>query len=95
MLPATIRPSAVYLWRSWSWSSSGLAPKGPQGLHAFCARPVAPAWAHSRPDEVTQVYSHGGDVMRFAGDSVICAFLPTAEEAERGDGGLAAATRAP
>ena len=39
-----------------------------------------------------KVYSHGGDVMRFAGDSVICAFLPSAEEAAAGDGGLAAAT---
>ncbi len=40
-----------------------------------------------------QVYSHGGDVMRFAGDSVICAFLPTADEVESGDRGLAAATQ--
>jgi hypothetical protein len=39
-----------------------------------------------------QVYSHGGDVMRFAGDSVICAFLPMPEEAEAEDKGLAAAT---
>jgi hypothetical protein len=39
-----------------------------------------------------QVYSYGGDVMRFAGDSVICAFLPTPEEAKRGDKGLAATT---
>ena len=40
-----------------------------------------------------QVYSHGGDVMRFAGDSVICAFLPTAEEADSEDKGLATATQ--
>lgn len=38
-----------------------------------------------------QVYSHGGDVMRFAGDSVICAFLPTPDEAAAEDKGLAAA----
>lgn len=44
-----------------------------------------------QPD-LMKVYSHGGDVMRFAGDSVICAFLPSAEEAAAGDGGLAAAT---
>ena len=42
--------------------------------------------------DAMKVYSHGGDVMRFAGDSVICAFLPSAEEAAAGDGGLAAAT---
>lgn len=35
---------------------------------------------------------HGGDVMRFAGDSMICAFLPTPEEAASQDRGLAAAT---
>ncbi len=43
-------------------------------------------------DPMAQVYLHGGDVMRFAGDSVICAFLPSKEEAESDDGGLAAAT---
>ena len=42
---------------------------------------------------MTQVYSHGGDVMRFAGDSAICAFLATAEEAGGEDKGLAAATQ--
>ena len=42
--------------------------------------------------DLMKVYSHGGDVMRFAGDSVIWAFLPSAEEAAAGDGGLAAAT---
>ena len=31
-------------------------------------------------------------MMRFAGDSVICAFLPTPDEAEAEDKGLAAAT---
>lgn len=41
---------------------------------------------------VLQVYSHGGDVMRFAGDSVICAFLPSEAEATSEDKGLAAAT---
>ncbi len=40
----------------------------------------------------TQIVSHGGDVMRFAGDSMICAFLPTPEEEEAQDNGLAAAT---
>ena len=39
-----------------------------------------------------QIVSHGGDVMRFAGDSMICAFLPTPEEEEAEDCGLAAAT---
>lgn len=40
----------------------------------------------------TEVVAHGGDVMRFAGDSMICAFLPTPTEAETFDKGLAAAT---
>ena len=40
----------------------------------------------------TQIVSHGGDVMRFAGDSMICAFLPIPEEKEAQDHGLAAAT---
>lgn len=39
-----------------------------------------------------QIVSHGGDVMRFAGDSMICAFFPTPEEEEAQDNGLAAAT---
>ena len=38
------------------------------------------------------VHQHGGDVMRFAGDSIICAFAATKAEHALADGGLAAAT---
>ncbi|EIE21630.1 hypothetical protein COCSUDRAFT_56833 [Coccomyxa subellipsoidea C-169] len=41
---------------------------------------------------IQTVVVHGGDVMRFAGDSMICAFLPTPKEAASHDQGLAAAT---
>ena len=38
------------------------------------------------------VHQHGGDVMRFAGDSIICAFAASKAEHALADGGLAAAT---
>ena len=41
---------------------------------------------------IETVVRYGGAVMRFAGDSIICCFSPTAEEARAQDQGLAAAT---
>lgn len=38
------------------------------------------------------VLLHGGDVMRFAGDSIICLFAPTETERAKVDRGLASAT---
>lgn len=38
------------------------------------------------------VLSHGGDVMRFAGDSMICCFSPSADESLLPDSGLEQAT---
>lgn len=38
------------------------------------------------------VLSHGGDIMRFAGDSIICAFAATDAERAAADEGLASAT---
>lgn len=38
------------------------------------------------------IHAYDGDVMKFAGDSVIVAFYPTAAEREEGDAGLQAAT---
>ena len=41
---------------------------------------------------IETVLQYGGAVMRFAGDSIICCFSPTADEATAQDRGLAAAT---
>ena len=41
---------------------------------------------------MTLVEEYGGDVMKFAGDSMICAFFVDAEERQHPDGGLRACT---
>ena len=51
-------------------------------------QPTTPAHAQV----IETVVQYGGGVMRFAGDSIICCFSPTVEEARAQDQGLAAAT---
>ena len=41
---------------------------------------------------IDTVLAHDGNVMRFAGDAIICCFCPSTEEAAGPDGGLLAAT---
>ena len=85
-------PLCSTMRRCVSTSRQGLAPESLAG----CMPPVQDLWHFVGLIPLwmrAQVYSHGGDVMRFAGDSAICAFLATAEETGCEDGGLAAATQ--